>query len=208
MHTTWPWQQQELVKEALGTNQELVDEAVATMASERSRDKGVKVSADGQITMTDWAEQVVNSGQWRAHHTTNARLPSDAERTRTLHESGEENHWSTDQIDKRNCWILKEMEWEPPGRCVPTHVKNWLSSVQWRTATQLRLGLWSDDDDLRWRHTNRSNETCDRPAGRGPQQCTGLQEPTPPESSFITHYAEPYMNSCGDWEPEWRTTVW
>ena len=36
-----------LVKEALGTNQEFVNEAFAEMASERLTDNGVKVSADG-----------------------------------------------------------------------------------------------------------------------------------------------------------------
>ena len=64
-----------LVEEALGTNQEFADEAVVETASDRLTDKGVKVSTDGQITMTDWTEQMVNSGSWRAHHTTNARLP-------------------------------------------------------------------------------------------------------------------------------------
>ena len=31
------------------------------------------------------------------------------------------------------------------------------------------MGLWNVGDDLRCRHTNRDNETCDRPIERGPQ---------------------------------------
>ena len=51
------------VKEALGTSQEFVNETVAEMASERLIDTGVKVSTDGQITMTDWAKQMVAPGE-------------------------------------------------------------------------------------------------------------------------------------------------
>ena len=40
--------------------------------------------------------------------------------------------------------------------------ENWLTSTLWRIATQLRLGRWSDDEDLLYRHTIMKDEACDR----------------------------------------------
>ena len=50
----------------------------------------------------------------------------------------------------------------------PDVLENWLSSTQWRTAAQLRLGVWSDEDDLRCNYKDRQDEVCDRPITRGP----------------------------------------
>ena len=125
-----PSQQQKLVQEALGTNHEFVDEAVAERASEGLTDKGVKVSADGQITMTDWAEQMVNSGPWRAHLTTNASLPVmrsvDGPTMRVAGRIvGPLGTIEATRLWKRagphNCWNLEDLVWGPPGRCDPTY---------------------------------------------------------------------------------------
>ena len=43
----------------------------------------------------------------------------------------------------------------------------WMSSAQWRVATQLRLGLWNDGHELRCQHQT-TGGVCGAPLGRGP----------------------------------------
>ena len=115
--------------------------------------------------MTDWAEQMVNSGPWGAHHTTSARPPAmrsaQIEATRLWETAGPQRR--TQLLESGGPGVGTAWTMRPDAREI------WLNRVQWRQATQLRLGLWSDDDDPRCRHTNRDKETCDRPIGRGPQ---------------------------------------
>ena len=126
-----------LVKEALGTNREFVDEAVAKMASESVADRRAKDSEDGQMTMTEWSEQMVNSGPWGRWEWRGESL--EHWRRSKQHACGR----GLDRRDEHNCWNLRGLVWKPPGRCVPAHVKTGWTAC---SGAQLRLALWSDDD--------------------------------------------------------------
>ena len=53
--------------------------------------------------------------------------------------------------------------------------ERWLSSAQWRVATQLRLGLWNDGAELRCQHAA-GGGVCGAPLGRGPLHCLDCPE--------------------------------
>ena len=89
----------------------------------------------------------------------------------------------------------------------PDACENWLNSGQWRLATQLRRGLWNDDEDLRCAHTptETTRLATDRLAEDRSMHCTARTHP--PDSSFILPCAERSKNSCRDLDTMWRTSV-
>ena len=128
------------MKEALGTSEEFVDEAVAETSGESVTDTGLKVSADGQITLTDWAEQMVNSGLWRRspHHQRKATRV--AKRTRTPMRVGGENHWMVTSLTRVQLLQLPTTNYQLP-------TTNNQQQPQWQQQQQqheqqLQLQLW------------------------------------------------------------------
>ena len=91
----------------------------------------------------------------------------------------------------RTTWMMR-----PDAR------EDWLSSVQWRIATHLRLGSWNGDDDLRCRRTNRDNETCDRPIGRGALDCKSSTSRTKLHNSMCRALHEQLRRLGADVEDE------
>ena len=83
----------------------------------------------------------------------------------------------------------------------PDSRENWLNSIQWRIATQLRLGIWNEADDLRCRHTDRQEEVCDKPIGKGRSMKLDWKH-SPARIKIHNSVCE---SNSDVWEPMWRS---
>ena len=160
--------------------------------STRPSQRWQAVGADGQITLMDYAEQLVKSGPWRAHHESgggNHRSTGD-DRGNTLVGGG----WTTETNTTAGIWGT----WSGNHLVDATRRTRKLAEQRAvESCDTAAIGLVERRRSPGCKHTNRDNETCERPIGRD-RSTRGTARIHPPESNSIAPCAEPCMFSCGE----------